>query len=262
MKKFLLLTVSLLLSFIKLSAQEEEGVITWPQPSKESLVYHEYRLKQTIPPYGLAKVKSIISKIEPDSEFKDEGNVDYYSEGNVALSKKDFNSLTLREKFTYTMINPEVSTQNCDIQIPIVDENKKIFGYVADGYDEVFWSNRQINFLKNNRDSIMTIIKESTLRSKRMGFNYKQTLQEINAVEMIPFLINFYSTDKKDGDILTLLMLLMKKNNYQPFINSQSYKKLYGDNTSYYESYIDYNKANQELIISRAQEFYKQNVNK
>ncbi len=265
MKKFLLLPVFFLLVFGKLLGQEqEEEEYTWPQPGKESLEYHEYRLKQTIPPYGLNKVKTMISKISRRADFEDEGETEYDSSSYVALSKKDFNSLTLREKFTYTMIHPEVSTQNCDVQIPILEENKKIFGHVANGYDEVFWSNRQINFLKNNRDSVMVIIKESALRSKRMGFNYKLVLEEINAVEMIPFLIDFYSVDKKDGDILTLLMLLMEKNNYEPFMKSQSCRKLYsyGDNSYYEGSYIDYNKANEELIITRAQDFYKQNVNK
>jgi hypothetical protein len=73
---------------------------------------------------------------------------------------------------------------------------------------------------------------------------------------MIPLLIKTYNTDKKDHDILTVLMLLMKKNNYAEFINSPSFKKLYADDESSYRAYLSLNSANEELIIKRASDFY------
>ncbi len=48
-------------------------------------------------------------------------------------------------------------------------------------------------------------------------------------MEMIPFPISTYNTDRKDHDILTLLMLLMQQNKYPVFVASASYAKLYGD---------------------------------
>jgi hypothetical protein len=101
----------------------------------------------------------------------------------------------------------------------------------------------------------MALIKESTDRSKRMGANYKTAIVEINGREMIPYIIEVYNRDRKDRDLLTLLMLLMKNNEYKPFMDSQSFRKLYGDNANYY-SYLDYNKANEDLIIKRAIDYY------
>ena len=77
----------------------------------------------------------------------------------------------------------------------------------------------------------------------------------MNAREMIPFLIKTYNADKKDHDILTVFMLLMKNNSYKPFMASQSFKKLYGEEASY-QAYLDFNKANEELILKRALDFY------
>jgi hypothetical protein len=112
-------------------------------------------------------------------------------------------------------------------------EEKKIFGFLPDFFREANWSERQEKFLKDNRDSVMVLIKESTIRSKRMGVNYKRTIHQINGVEMIPFLVKFYNEKKKDGDILTLMLLLMKENNYGPFVSSATYKKLYSEEHSY-----------------------------
>jgi len=104
------------------------------------------------------------------------------------------------------------------------------------------------------------LMKESITRSKRVGVNYKHAILEINAKEMIPFLTTVYNggTAQKDLDLLTLFLELMKNNEYEPFITSGSYRKLYSDDAGYM-SYLNYNKANEELIIKRATEFYNAN---
>lgn len=101
----------------------------------------------------------------------------------------------------------------------------------------------------------MEWIKISVSKNNRVGINYKQVILEMNATAMIPFLIKTYSVSKKDHDLLTLLMLLMKENNYEPFMNSASYKKLYGENSNY-QDYLAFSRANEDLIIKRATEFY------
>jgi hypothetical protein len=237
--KYFLFLAALLSSFF-LNAQEEE---VWKEASPESQAYHQYRIKETMPPYGLPKVKALIAKIR-STEDED-----------LKLNHKEYETLTLREKFTYHMIHAESFSQNCDAMPPIQDEQKKIFGYLPDGFDEYSWSERQVNFLKKNKDSVLTLIKESVGRSKRIGANYKQAIVEMNAKEMIPFLIKTYNTDKKDHDILTVFMLLMKNNNYKPFMASASFKKLYGEEASY-QAYLDFNKANEELILKRVMDFF------
>lgn len=211
--------------------------------------YREFRSQTSVPPYGLSKIKALIAKIKPQS---DEDNSDM---GISPLSTKDYDALSLREKFTYTMIHPEMYAQNCAIFVPQTNEDQKIFGYLISWMNEETWSDRQLQFLEKNRDSVMAIIKESVTRSKRMGVNYKDALVEINAWETVPFLISYYKENKKDKDVLTTLMLLMKKDNYAGFLKSTSYKNLYGV-AGNYESSMAFNKANEELTLQRAQAYY------
>ncbi len=214
------------------------------EPSKESEEYNHYRNKVTIPPYGLAKVKALIADIK---DVDDETS---------ALDPKVYNGLSLREKFTYHMIHAETYAQNCDVIPPIMDEQKKIFGEIPNSFNEMEWSERQFKWFQNNEDSVVAIIKESATRSKRLGTNYKTAIVDMNAVEMIPFLQEFYMRDKKDHDILTIFLLFMKNNKYQPFLSSVTYKKLYSDRSDY-SSFIDYNSANETLILQRINDFYK-----
>ena len=232
---------ALLLPLLSL-AQDEANV----EPSAESQAYHEYRLKTTTPPYGLAKVQALIAKIKAGADDAE------------ALGAKQYLALSLREKFTYTMIHPESYSQNCDAFPMIQDEQKKIAAYLPDVFDEYSWSDRQMDFLVSNRDSVMAIIKESANRSKRLGLNYKRAIVDIEGVEMIPFLVEFYNRDHKDLDILTVLLQLMKYSKYPPFMSSASYGKLYLDESNYggYLNYLQYNKPNEELIIKRAMDLY------
>lgn len=239
MKKTLMLFISLC-TWLHLAAQEEGQ---WREASKESQAYHLYRTKSSVPPYGLEKVKALVAKIKSSEDE------------HLKLNNKDYLALSLREKFTYHMIHAESYSQNCDVMPPIQEEQQKIFGYLPDAFDEYSWSERQGDFMNSNRDSVMALVKESANRSKRIGVNYKMAIVEINAREMIPFLVKFYNADKKDHDLLTVLMLLMRKNEYKPFMASASYSKLYSDEASY-QAYLDFNKANEELILKRAMDFY------
>ncbi|PSK92545.1 hypothetical protein [Taibaiella chishuiensis] len=224
----------------RLAAQEDDG---WQEPSKESQVYHEYRYKATVPPYGLAHVKSLITGISNDADE------------NRSMKAKTYQALPLREKFTYHMIHAEAYSQNCDVMPPIQDEHLKIFGRLPDAFDEYSWSDRQTGFLAANRDSVMALIKESVGRSKHVGVNYKTAIVAVKGKELIPFLLSIYKLDRKDHDLLTVLLLLMEQAQYAPFKKTATYTKLYGPESNY-QSYLQYNRANEELIIKRAMEFY------
>ncbi|MCX2450125.1 hypothetical protein OQX61_02470 [Pedobacter sp. PLR] len=234
-----------MLSSTLVFAQEDNQEFKEASPASQA--YHTNRLKITVPPYGLVKVKALIAGIKATG-----GDGDVYF--NV-LSPKNYQSLSLPEKFTYHMIHAEVSSQNCDIPTPILEEELKIFGNLPDAFDEESWSERQLNFLVSNRDSVLSLISESINRSKKVGLNYKITIEYVNGWEMIPLLIKTYNIDHKDHDILTVLIQLMKKNDYQPFMTSATYLKLYGNNSTY-RSFLNFNKANEDLIISRAENFY------
>ncbi len=230
----------LVLTTGRLAAQEATG---WEEPSKESQAYHEYRYKATVPPYGLAHVKSLIASIKSDDE------------DNRSMNTQTYQALPLREKFTYHMIHAEAYSQNCDVMPPIQDEHLKIFGHLPDAFDEYSWSNRQTGFLTANRDSVLALIKESVSRSKRVGVNYKTAIVAVKGKALIPFLISIYKTDRKDHDILTVLLLLMEQGQYEPFKKTATYTKLYGADSNY-QSYLKYNQANEHLILKRAMEFY------
>ncbi|SEW53854.1 hypothetical protein [Chitinophaga arvensicola] len=217
---------------------------TWVEPSKESQAYHEYRMKISRPPDGLQKVLGMISKIQ-DNENE-----------ALALSQKEYMSLSLREKLTYHLIHAETYSQNCDARPPVPDEHMKIFGQLPDAFGDYSWSQRQGNFMIANRDTVIALVSASIIRSSRVGLNYKKAIIDINAREMIPLLIKTYNKDHKDHDILTLLMILMKNNEFEPFMTSTSYKKLYANEETSYEAYLNFNSANEALIIERATNFY------
>lgn len=230
----------LLLSAVCVVAQEGAE---WKTPSKESLAYHDYRTVNTTPPYSLKKVKALAAQSKTDNE------------DNKKINAKDYQSLSLREKFTYHMVHAESYSQNCDAMPPIQDEQTKIFARLPDAFDEYTWSDRQKKFFTTNRDSVLALVKECIATTKRIGVNLKLVIQEVNGRELVPLLISTYNIAKKDHDILTLLMLLMKDNEYIPFLQSIFYKKLYGDEANY-SAFINFNTANEELIIKRATDFY------
>jgi len=240
-----ILSVAFVFLFVTGFSQRPGKRVTDKPTGKLGMSYHDYRRRLTVPPYGIIKVRALIPKIKSD-----EGD-------NEALNKKDYESLTLREKFTYHMIHAESYSQNCDYIPPPKNESAKIFAYIPDAFDEFAWSERQTKFLSTNRDSVVAIMRESMARTRKAGINFKQAILEVNAKEMIPDIISAYreNTVVKDLDLLSLLMLLMKDNEYEPFLLSGSYKKLYAENTSY-QTYLNYTKANEELIIKRATDFY------
>lgn len=216
-----------------------------------SRAYHEYRLYSTTPPYGIEKVRRLIK----DKTIRRE-QPDYEDAGIDSLPEKLYQSLPLREKFTYNMIYGEAFAQTCDVNLPVQDEEKKIFANLPELFSEQSWSDRQDSFFKDNKDSVLALITESVGRTKRLGLDYKHVIVDINAVSMIPLLIDTYNLQKKDHDILTLLMLLMKKNKYPPFVGSVSYTKLYAGKDKYYDGALVFNSANEVLIIQRATDFY------
>ena len=220
------------------------------EPSPTSVAYHDYRQYETVPPYGLEKVKQLIKYKTARSTNEDD---DQWTD---SLPEKLYRSLSFRERFTYNMIYEESFSQNCDIDQPVVDEEKKIFGHLARERGEGSWSDRQAKFFDDNKDSAIALMTESIGRAKRVGLNYKYVIVYINATSMIPTLIDTYNMQKKDRDILTVLMLLMLNGKYTPFMESLSCKKLYVGKDTYYDASLAFNSANEALIIQRATDFY------
>lgn len=235
------------LFFATLSTTTSFALQGEPHVSEATKQYREYRYQYTEPAYGLKKVKALIKGIKPNPKDEDD----------IKLTDAAFNRLTTAEKFTYCMLHGEIQSQNCDGMPWIVGEEKKIFAQMPGFFnDEQMWSPRQISFLKNRRSQVIGLLR-STIRQKgRVGANFKETITTIHATELIPDLVKVYNKDHKDQDILTVFAILMKDGNYQPFMKSASYTKLYGKDANY-QSFIDANVPNQKLMIARVTDFYK-----
>ncbi|HWA82827.1 MAG TPA: hypothetical protein VG820_05315 [Fimbriimonadaceae bacterium] len=218
----------------------------WPKPSAASRRYHEYRVEMTEHPFGLARVRAVIGRIKPDSEE------------NERLTDRAFNALSFDEKFTFTMIHAEDFAQNCDVMPPIVDEQKKIFAFTPDGMgEERSWSERQRNFLTKNRAKVIDLLRSTIKARRRLGANLKQAIELLDANELIPDAIAVYRRDRKDNDILTMLMLLMKDAKYKPFLASNLYAKLYADEGASYKAFVAADAAHARQILDLATAFSK-----
>ncbi|MBC8065025.1 MAG: hypothetical protein H7Y17_09360 [Chlorobia bacterium] len=224
-----------------LFAQEDMSA----QPSKASQKYAEFRHQDVEPTYGLAKVKAMVKRLKEDKDM------------NRYLPDKDYAALSFEEKFTFAMIHGEDFSQNCDAMPAIMDEHKKIFSFFPSAFDdEVAWSQRQRDFLKGNRAKVIALIKDTILTKKRVGSNLKSAILELNAVETIPVLVTTYNRDRKDHDILTLMMVLMKENKFPAFLKSSTYRRLYGDEDNYM-SFVMATPAIQRETINWATSLYK-----
>lgn len=239
MKKCLLLC--LVTAFASLSfAQEMDG----PKPSPASEKYAVYRHQDSTPTYGLAKIQAMVKKLKEDEDM------------NRRMADKDYKALSVQEKFTYIMIHGEDFSQNCDMMPAIIDEHKKIFSFFPGAFDDTaMWSDRQREFLKTNRAQVTKLIKATIVSKNRVGNNLKNAIGEMNAVELIPTLVTVYNRDKKDHDILTLLMILMKDGKYAPFLKSSQYKGLYGDENNY-RSFLMATPETQRSVLKMATAYY------
>src|SRR5207237_9801666 len=132
-------------------------------------------------------------KIKPDSD------------DNHRLSPAIFNSLSLEEKFTYTMIHSEDELQNCDVMPAIVGEEHKIFAHEPDAGvdDDAGWSDRQRSFLHKNRSKVVELIRATMRAHHRVGVNLKNTIVELGAYELIPDMVAIFNAQHKDLDILS-----------------------------------------------------------
>lgn len=248
-EKFLLI---ILLIFNIYIAQETENKISIDSTNIKS-INQEERLKNSIPSYNLSKIEKLISKLSSMNGIESNEYNDRY------ISEKDFDKLTIKEKFTYTMVYPEIKSSSEGMDALAIYEENKIFGELPTSVNDPKWSARQKKFLKQYRKNIQEFIRETSLKNQYMGLNFKKALLEINAIESIPFLVDFYnSTDKNDKDLLTVLMLLVKKGKYYPFVRSNVYRQLYNDDVNSQVSCIDYSDINEEYILKTAHNFYLQ----
>ena len=240
MKSFLVFLLPLSLAVAGF-AQEPEA----PQPSASSQKYSLYRRQLTLPVHSVSKVLAMIKTIKRNEEE------------NRPLAPEKFNALTIRERFAYVMLHGEDFAQNCDAMPQIIDEDKKIFATFPSPFaNDLIWSDQQRGFLTTYRSKVTSLLKESIQARKRVGLNFKQAILELRATSLLPELTTIYKRDRRDHDILSLVMLLMVEGKYQPFLQTSLYKTLYGAESNY-QSHVALNKANSEKILNLGMAFYR-----
>jgi hypothetical protein len=219
------------------------------------------RRLNTEPSFGLQKIKALINSAR-DSKLKEM----HSSKGDTSdilfifptpLSEEVYSTLSLREKFTYNMISPESYWQNCTFTFSSWSDNQipAQLPLVSNMYN---WSARQIKFFQANKDSIIEFIRLDGQPGRHLGLNDKTVIVYVNATAMIPLLQKCYRTTK-DCQILTALMLLMKDNQYAPFMQSDLFKQLYvGSLHQMYRNATDRNKDNEAFILGQATNFYNE----
>ena len=139
----------LLLGFFSNSSfGQEYKDVAWNDPRPNDSAYYAMREKISIPPFGLKKVQRLVE--QRVKSLPDEALVDY----DAGISSVNFDKLSFEEKFTYTMIHPEIYSQACAERMFVFDPQNKIFGHLFFVYNGVFWSERQLHFMKKNKKRV------------------------------------------------------------------------------------------------------------
>ena len=186
------------------------------------------------------------------------GIVQDNTELNTLISDAMFRSFTEEEKFAFCIAYPENFYQNCAGVATTFNnlKTKRLYGYLSTG-DGYMLSPRQDSCLQSIRNYLMNAIKQDAEVKGYLPKNYKQALISIDAVEMIPWLVDFFKrkTKEKDGDILTIFFQLMVNHQYPPFMQSKSYQWLFVYSETRPNS-IEFNSANGKLTIERVMGLY------
>jgi len=130
------------------------------------------------PPYGLEKIRKLIHKRKND--LLNHGKMD----------DSAYASLSLREQFTYNMINPERYAQTCTLYFPSGDEYKQIAAQLPGVYESFTWGERQWKFFSTNGDSVIIWMSECISNTGKVGLNFKRVIVYLNAKKMIPLIVN------------------------------------------------------------------------
>jgi hypothetical protein len=227
----------------------------------------------TILGYGGGPVKS---RAEREAEFESyahkklEGRTPSVEDENwYEMSEVDLGivlqHLSPYDRYLYCVAEPELFSQNCSNPeddedgggaCTSVDTKPKIHGYFPT--DNMFLlSARQLEFLAMDRAGTLAFIKEDVRRFGILTTHQKEVLLHLDAVELIPWMVDYFkhTTKQQDSDVLVLFFQLMRDHRYPPFMESRTYSAVYGNGRAY-TGYIYLNQPNIDLTIERAMGLY------
>jgi hypothetical protein len=225
-------------------AEDKQDTID-PYQSKDILCYRSAKIdKMVLANKGTKKPK--------EDEMDWEMNFDF-------LTEKEFNQLNIKEHLYYAFCFPEMSTQICAMYMPDKNKDKKIQLFLPFPEDVRVLSERQSNKLKENKDSVVVYLNQCIDNAKTLDTEFKSNLTEVDAYLCIPNLIARYKkASKKDNELLTTLVMLMRNSDYAPLTESAMIQKAYESST--HEGQIPSIPANEEnikKIIGWAEAYYQ-----
>lgn len=234
--KALLFSLILCLAFL-VAAQTEH----WPTPPNEPVPYtifcEESRLVDSLMDLQADSLRHTLMPYKlPNAQY-------------ALLSKK--------ERLIHAIRYPERYTQICSHSFFNMNEYNEINPYIRTSFGMVKMSSRQQQVLKE--DSLMCIEAfNSCLRSGEPMYNHlPELIVDYNYISCIPAIIDAYNNPSSQNTYqLTALMLLMKKNNYAPFLETKLYHTLYDQNTKP-KKQIKRKKKYSDEIIALAKKFYE-----
>ena len=183
---------------------------------------------------------------------------------NHDLSSAEFNLLSLHEKIEYSLFYPASYHQICSFMKPLSSDYQNfIHAYLLIELGERRRSEKQRKVLTLNRNMTVKILSECLFSTNFLGRLEKSVIQELNAYECIPGLIEIFKKNK-DTELLTLCLLLMKNDKFEKLSESKIHETLYADPAhfsigrpyTYYQK-IPKNEENINIVLSLAEEYYE-----
>lgn len=177
------------------------------------------------------------------------------------LADDDFVSLTASEKFIYAHQYPESYMQSCGLY-DLAKDMSKFYANIPYLFDGTRKSERQRKSLHNNRDTTIASLKKCINFHTYIPLAYKQTILDVNTWEFIPDILRLEgrmnknnNETPKDPYIYSLLMVLMKNNDFVEFKKISIYKSLYGPDSGY-RANVNFTEAVRNQLIDMSGKFY------
>lgn len=171
------------------------------------------------------------------------------------ISETDFKKLFAAEYLEYAVDHPESYRQICSMYYPDKNENDRIHANLPMKGEGFTMSNRQSQSLISHRDSVICYLNQCISRQDQVGITFKEIIVMLSAYESIPDMLQkLKSKMPRDNYLLTTMMVLMKNDNYAPFLKSDIYKDLYASDN--YKESIEFTSANNDAIAQFANSYY------
>ncbi len=213
------------------------------------------------------RLEAVIKQTWENWKKKDTTGDHEFIVGNIKLSNSDFESLSPSEKFIYAHQYPESYMQTCGL-LDIVKDMSMLPANIPFLFDGERMSERQIKSLQDNRDTAIACLDRCIDFRSHIPLAYKRTIIEINAWEFIPSILRLEErinkSEKqalKDPYVYSLLMVMMKDNEFGEFIQTNIYKTLYGSGSGY-RAKINFTPAIRNQLIDLANKFYQLKASK